>query len=177
MAGCGRENSECDVEIGVITGAFGINGDVKIRYFTDNPHDIGDFTGIYDNEGRAYTVTTVSSNQKKKQIIAHIKGVTSRESALRMVGKMLIVKRAMLPSTGDCEFYYIDLIGIEVRNAYDGAVMGYIKNVFFSGTVDVLEMLDVRTNKIVAYPFVKDFVKSVDTKGGYIVVHKIEEVE
>ncbi len=124
--------------IGKIIGAWGIKGGIKIQCFTDNPRDLQDFTNIFDQNGKPYKIRLVKTD--KAFAIALIDGIKSRNDAEPLEGNELFILRSDLPTTKDNEFYYSDLVGMEVRSEINGLVIGVVRGVMNFGASDILEI-------------------------------------
>jgi 16S rRNA processing protein RimM len=71
----------------------------------------------------------------------------------------------MLPATGPGEYYWTDLIGLEVVNA-DGASLGTVTGLFSNGAHDVMRVSEGKRERLL--PFVATVIRAVDLAGGRI---------
>ena len=163
------------VQIGVIIGIHGIKGGVKILCFTEKPQDIMKFKKIYDANGFVYKIDKVIS-YKKNEIVVYIKGISSPNIAKLLLNKILMVDRTDLPYLRNSEFYYCDIIGSTVILFESNVVLGVVQNIFTSGATEVLEIFSAETNKLITYPFSKNFISEINTSEKYIIVLPIEEI-
>ena len=78
-------------------------------------------------------------NWKKqgKGLIAEIDGIADRDSAARHVGQNIGIKRSAMPKLADDEYYWCDLIDLEVVNQ-SKLVLGRISEIRETGANDVL---------------------------------------
>ncbi len=159
--------------VGVITSVHGVKGYVKIRSFTDNPVDVTSFSKVFDEEGKVYKINLVFP--KKDYLIAAIEGVSSRNQAEDLRNTKLYIKRSELPTPASGEFYHADLIGMEAF-LNDGSKFGIVKNVVNFGAGDILEIYDITSEKVIYYPFRKQFVPMVDIIQKSITLNPLEEV-
>lgn len=65
-----------------------------------------------------------------------IKGVDSREDAMRFTNKLLKIDRADVAPLGEGEYYSFDIIGLRVINQ-DGFELGEITDILKTGSNDV----------------------------------------
>jgi 16S rRNA processing protein RimM len=126
------------VLVGVITGAHGIRGEVKLRSFTAHPTAIASYAPLETTAGAKLEILRMRA--QKDDFIASLKGVTDRSAAEALKGRELFVPRARLPEPEAGEVYVHDLIGREVRFA-DGSVLGKILGTANYGAG---ELIDVR---------------------------------
>lgn len=100
------------VELGVIVGAKGIKGEVKIRSFTRFPEDLVSYGTLQDKSGNEYVIHIRSV--VKDQVTASIAGVCDRNKAEKLRSTSLFVERSKLPPAEEDEYYHNDLIGLPV---------------------------------------------------------------
>ena len=163
------------VAVGVIIGAHGIRGQVKIRSFTDNPEDILAYGALLNKEGtRRFEVRI--EGETKGGIIASLKGVTDRNVAEQMRGTELFVDRNNIPEADEDEFAYDELIGLNASSA-DGTLIGKITAVLNFGANDVIEIRMAATGKKELLPFTKVVFPEIDVKAGKVIVDMPEMIE
>ncbi|MFP4126321.1 MAG: ribosome maturation factor RimM [Alphaproteobacteria bacterium] len=160
--------------LGVITGAHGVGGEVKVRPFTAEPEALDAYGEVEDGPGRrrfALTVTRVSA----KGVICRIAGVDDRDGALALRGTELWLPRERLPETEADEWYVDDLKGLVVVDT-DGAPLGRVRAVVDHGGGDVVEILADDGRELVV-PFTRAHVPEVDLEAGRLVVAAPEWVD
>ena len=160
--------------VGVIAGAHGVRGLVKIKSFTADPANLTAYGPLTDASGaRRYQV--VVTGRAKGVLLARIEGVGDRDAARALRGARLYVARAALPEPEDEEYYYADLIGLAVEDRA-GAPLGRVAAVQNFGAGDILE-IERPDQGILLVPFTKAAVPLVDPAGGRVVVEPPEETE
>ncbi len=70
-------------------------------------------------------------------MVASVRDVNDRSAADALRGARIFVSRGSFPSTGDDEFYWVDLIGLQVRNR-DGVLLGAVSGLIDTGVHSVL---------------------------------------
>ncbi|WP_373084256.1 ribosome maturation factor RimM [Sneathiella sp.] len=162
--------------LGVIAGAKGIRGEVKIKSFTENPEDITAYGPLKNATGTiTYDMKVVGLS--KGLPVVRIKGISDRTQAEALKGTELYVSREMFPETsGEDEFYHADLIGLQVVFA-DGTRFGKILRAHDFGAGDMLEILpDGKSEKAaVLVPFTQEMVPEVDLDRGTVTVELGED--
>lgn len=157
----------CRICLGVITGAHGVRGFVRIKSFTAEPQAIASYGPLQDEQGeRRFVLELVGTS--KGVLIARIAGVDDRNAAERLKGVRLYVRRADLPEPGAEEFYQADLIGLDALLA-DGTRLGTVRAVNDFGAGASLEIEDA-AGKAVIVPFTAAAVPKVDVAGRVLVV-------
>ena len=127
--------------VGVITGAHGLQGLVRVRPFTDVAEDVGAYGPVQSEDGTRDFVLDVRNRTGKGQILVAIAGVGDRDAAEALKGENLYVSRDRLPSPDADEFYHADLIGLDVV-ATDGRALGTVRALHDFGAGEMLEIQD-----------------------------------
>jgi 16S rRNA processing protein RimM len=157
------------MEIGLILGAFGIKGEVKILSLTDEPERFLELEALEiagpDEEKKTYEVIRVRIH--KGHAIVLLKGVPDRSAAEAL-------KRSYVHLTGDrltrAEQSRTDpeqLIGLEVYTG-TGEKLGVLEEVIRTGANDVYEVRDGQ--KSILLPAISEVIKEVDPEHGRMVV-------
>jgi 16S rRNA processing protein RimM len=160
------EREEKRVLLGVITGAHGTKGEVRLKSFTAEPDAIARYGPLEDERGERCALRL--SGRVRGQLIARIEGVADRDAALRLKGVQLYVARAALPPTAEEEYYHADLIGLAVV-LKDGTALGRVRAVHDFGAGDSLEV-EKPDGGVVLVPFTDSIVPEVDLAAGRLVV-------
>ena len=154
--------------VGDVVGAFGINGEIRIKSFCSIPKSIGDYDQLTDETG---------SKKFKLEIIGPIKGgfsarifgIKYRDQAEDLKGTALYVLRSEMPDLGDDEYYYSDLINLSVFDT-GGIKLGKIMSVNDHGAGDFLEIKALGQKNLALLPFTKKSVPTIDLKLGRVVI-------
>ncbi len=158
--------------IGVIGGAHGVRGHVRIRSFTHRPANVAAYGRVFDAGGeRSFEVEVCG--ETKGQVIARIKGICDRSSAEDLRGIALYVPRSALPEPRGEEYYHADLIGLTVELAAEAygprTAIGRVRAVHDFGAGDVLEV-ELLSGASAMVPFTREAVPEVDVGGRRILV-------
>lgn len=155
------------VLLGVVIGAQGIQGEVKVKAFTGEPEAVGDYGPLQDAGATRKFQLKVLRLSKGDVVIARIKGVEDRNAAEALKGTELHVLRSALPQAGEGEFYFADLVGLTAMMS--GRVLGSVTAVHNYGAGD---MLEVKTDggRSAMVPFTDDAVPVVDLAAGTVTV-------
>lgn len=125
------------VLLGVIIGAHGIKGGVKIKSFTESPLDVGAYGPLTSADGREFELVK-RKLANDDVVIASLKGVPDRNHAETLKGVELFIDREKLPQPEGDSFYVSDLMG---RNALNGHTpFGTICGIQNFGAGDLLEV-------------------------------------
>lgn len=164
-------SSEKWVCVAAIAGAFGVKGEVKLRSFTAVPADCASYGPLYDEKG-VLVLTPQSHRLVKKAIAVSAPEVKTREEAEALKSTKLFILRSALPDPDEDEFYFTDLIGLEVKSTA-GQRMGKVIAVHEFGAGDMLE-IKPKEEASFYHPFTKIAVPKVDIGAGRIIIEIIE---
>ncbi len=154
--------------VGVVTGAHGLHGLLKVRSFTENPGDIGIYGPLSNAEGDHHWTVTVKK-QDKNTVLARFDGIGKREDAAALAGTRLFIDRSALPAPNDPESYYhADLIGLQAKQQ-DGQIIGVIQAIHNFGAGDILNIVSGDGHSF-DLPFTRQWVPEIDLSGGFILV-------
>jgi 16S rRNA processing protein RimM len=163
------------VLVGEIGAAQGLNGEVRLRSYTQEPTDIAAYGPLQDEAG-ARTFEIESVRATPKALIARIKGVTTREAAEALNRTKLYLPRARLPAREEDEWYVADLIGLDAVDR-QGASVGKIVAVHNFGAGDIIEVAPASGEANLLVSFTETTVPEIDIEGGRIVLVLPEELE
>ena len=153
--------------VGAIAGAFGVHGEVRLKSFTAEAEAIVDYAPLTTGDG-ARSFDLVLTRSIKNGLAARLSGVTTKEQADALKGTQLYAPRDRLPELEEDEFYYTDLIGLEVRDT-GGTKLGHVKSVQNNGADDLLEIHGPGLKATVLLPFTKAVVPTVDMAAGRLI--------
>lgn len=153
--------------VGAIAGSYGVRGDVRLKSFCANPEEIESYSPLTTEDGsQSYTLTL--SRAIKGGFSARLGGVETKEGADALKGLRLFAPRDRLPKLPDDEYYYTDLVGLEVYDT-GGALLGTVKSVQNHGASDLLELQGDSLKGTVLLPFTLAAVPTVDLDQGRII--------
>ncbi len=155
------------IPVGAIAGSYGVRGELRVKSYCAVPEDIESYSPLW-TEDRAKQYALAILRPVKGGFVARIPDVATKEEADALRGTILYAEREQLPSLPDDEFYYADLIGLEVYDT-GGVLLGRVKTMHNHGADDLLEMQLAGTSDFVFIPFTKAAVPTVDLAAGRIV--------
>ncbi len=123
------------VVLGKIVDAYGMKGAVKIHPFADDPDAWSSMTHWWlghesDPPHQWRRVKLSKCREHSGVLVASIDDMSDRTAAEQLRGTLVGAPRCELPATRKGEYYWADLIGMEVINLRDqslGKVMGLIE--------------------------------------------------
>ena len=166
------------VEVGRVMDAWGLKGWIKVQPFAADPQALFSTKRWFlkpplpqgiarpvPPSGLPTLLRIVSAKEQGDMVVAQVDGVDDRTGAEALRGARVFVPRASFPTAGDGEYYWVDLIGLDVVNR-QGEALGRVIGLLDTGPHSVLRIappgLDVvseAAERLV--PFVAAFVDDV----------------
>ena len=164
------------IELGAISEAQGLRGQVKVRPHANDPvallssklvwlsllprKDAGASASSQQPTLTQYAVK--SAKMHSGNVVLGLEGISDRDQALALKGARILVARNDFPKAESDAYYWVDLMGCEAKNP-QGDVLGQVLDVSENGAHGVIAVGDGVTKKILyLVPFVKEVVLDVD---------------
>ncbi len=183
------------VEVGRIVDAWGIKGGIKVLPFSSDPQALFSSRRWFlkppeDTPGRPRPKTASAAKaaawppllkitQCREQgdvVVATAQDVPDRNAAEALKGARVFVSRQSFPTAEPDEYYWIDLIGLDVVNR-EGIALGQVTDLLDTGAHSVLRLKrpgvapDAKPDEAERLiPFVAAFIDQVDLAGRTITV-------
>jgi len=144
------------VELGRITGAYGIRGWVKIQPYAAGSEALLKTTtwwlcppaapavdGGRSDLSKARSIKVEKSRTQGSNIVASLAGTDDRTRAERLRGHTIWVSRASFPAPEEDEYYWVDLIGCTLYGEQEGqsVLLGVVEGVMDNGIHAVLRIV------------------------------------
>ena len=105
------------VVLGRVLGAFGIQGWIRVKPFTESFEGLAEqSTWTLSRTGLERDVVVEEWKPHGASLLAKVKGIDDRDDAEAVRGADVTVSRENLPQADEGEYYWSDLIGLAVRN-------------------------------------------------------------
>ena len=163
------------IQVGRLAGAFGVRGEIRINAFTEDPLALLAYRDLKREDGSP-ALTLTGGRAAKGGIVARAQEIETREQAEALKGLKLFIARDALPEPEDDEFYFADLIGLEVRDPA-GVVIGRVKAAQDFGAGDLLEIQPADGSASWWLPFTLAAVADVNLAEGWLTAVKLAETE
>ena len=160
--------SEQHINVGKISGDFGIKGWDKVFSFTDPRENILTYSPwLLKKNDETKTVTIDDGQLQGKTIVAQLSDVGDRDQAASLMGWDVFITQDQLPKAAKNEYYWSDLIGLSVETI-EGVQLGIIDSLLETGANDVIIVQGERERVI---PFLQgQTIISVDLAVGRMIV-------
>ncbi len=156
------------IVLGQIVGLHGVRGWVKVFSHSAPRENIFSYSPLLVRRGDAWQEMNVLAWRKQgKGLVAQLEGYGDREQARALIGTEISILKSQLPKPGKGEYYWTDLIGLQVSNL-EGEDFGQVDHLFDTGANDVLVVKGRRERLI---PFVQgQYIHKIDLVAGTIKV-------
>jgi len=167
------------IEVGRIADAWGIKGWFKVLPHSADPQALFSSTRWYlqpsERGPQAFHGTVLLRVRETKEhsdsVVARADGVEDRSGAEALKGARVFIPRSSFPTAGEDEFYWVDLLGLDVVNR-EGVHLGQVKDLMSTGPQTVLVVAYEEEGKAQErmIPFVSQYVDGVDQAAKRITV-------
>jgi 16S rRNA processing protein RimM len=167
------------IEIGRIADAWGIKGWFKVLPHSASPEALFYYKRWYlqpsEKGAKTFSGTVLLRVREAKEhsdtIVASAQEVDDRDAAEALKGARIFVPRSSFPTASTDEYYWVDLIGLDVVNR-EGVALGQVRELLSTGPQTVLVLEYAEEGKVLErmIPFVSVYVDSVDLPGKRITV-------
>ena len=153
------------VILGKIVDAYGLRGAVKVHPFADDPQAWSRMPQWWlGREGDAASLwrptRLIRCKEQGGLLVASLECIPDRNASEGACGLLVGAPRMSLPATGKGEYYWADLIGLDVVNEHEQS-LGHVLGLIETAANDVLRVGDGE-NKERLLPFVASVVLDVD---------------
>ena len=159
------------IEVGRIADAWGIKGWFKVLPYSASPEALFSskrwFLQPSEKGAKTFTGTALLKIKEAKEhsdsVVAHAQDIDDRNDAELLKGARIFISRASFPTPETDEYYWVDLIGLDVVNR-EGLALGQVRELLHTGpqTVLVLAYLEEGKSKERMIPFVGVYIDAVD---------------
>lgn len=172
------------IEVGRIADAWGVKGWFKVLPHSADPEALFSSKRWYllptERGPKTFEgcvgLRVKEAKEHSASIVATAHEVADRTAAEALRGSRIFISRASFPTAGEDEYYWVDLIGLEVLNRENEA-LGVVRELLSTGpqTVLVLEYTEDGKAKERMIPFVSAYVDKVDLPAKRILVDWLKD--
>ncbi|MBS1198042.1 MAG: rRNA processing protein RimM [Proteobacteria bacterium] len=151
------------IVLGKIFEPYGVQGWVKVHAFADDPAawaKIPIWWLARENTEDWQQFGLKACRLHGEGLVCQFEGFADRTAAEKLRGMLIGAPRETLPATAEDEFYWADLIGMEVTNT-SGEVLGRVEGLIETGANSVLRLVS-EDGKERLLPFVSNVVLAVE---------------
>jgi 16S rRNA processing protein RimM len=165
----GAQAPEDLTQVGYVAGAYGIAGAIRVTPFSTDADALLNVKTWWLDKPSLRSVTVRTTKLHGGDVVATLVGMAGRDAAEALKGAAVHVSRREFPALEEDEYYWSDLIGLDVVNL-QGEALGKVIDMMSNGPQSILRIAPVpeqgSTEKAPErlVPFVDQFVKTVSLK-------------
>jgi 16S rRNA processing protein RimM len=155
------------VIMGRVSAPYGLKGWIKVQAFTHALDGLLNYQQWWIGDKGEWRQHRISESAVHGSVVvAHLEGFNDRNAATSLRGRDVAVSRDSMPEIRGPEFYWSDLLGLEVVRG-DADRLGRITKILETGANSVLV---VTGDKEVLIPFIEGVIVQVDLKAKKLTV-------
>lgn len=175
-AAAGKAIPDDLVQVGYVSGAFGIVGGLRVTPFSVDADALLKVKTWWLDKPAKRSVSVRTAKMHGGDVVATLVGMRDRNEAEALKGAAVFVARSEFPKLEEDEFYWSDLIGMDAVNL-QGEALGKVTDMMHNGAQSILRITPVASDDAGApdakvperlVPFVDQFVKTVDLEAKQI---------
>ena len=156
-------------QVGYVAGAYGIAGAIRVTPFSTDADALLNVKTWWLDKPSLRSVSVRTTKLHGGDVVATLVGTAGRDAAEALKGAAVHVSRREFPALEEDEYYWSDLIGLDVVNL-QGEALGKVTDMMSNGPQSILRIepvpdaaaTDKAPERLV--PYVDQFVKTVDLK-------------
>ncbi len=166
------------IEVGRIADAWGIKGWFKVLPYSASPEALFSskrwFLQPAERGAKTFAGTVllkiIEAKEHSDSVVATAQEVPDRNTAELLKGARIFVSRTSFPTPEKDEYYWVDLIGLDVVNR-EGVALGHVRELLHTGPQTVLVLSYEEEGKALErmIPFVSVYIDTVDLAGRRII--------
>lgn len=164
-------------QVGFVFGAYGVAGWVRIRPFSEDADALLSVKTWWIDKPTLHDVDVKQCKLHGGDVVAQLVGVTDRNVAEALKGAAVSIPRSRFPVLSEDEFYWTELIGLEVENL-QGESLGTVTDMMSNGPQSILRIKPIASAEAAPddaaqerlIPFVEAFIIKVDKAANKITV-------
>ena len=162
-------------QVGYVSGAYGVTGSIRVTPFSADADALLTVKTWWLDKPALHPVVVRTTKMHGGDVVAQLAGVVGRDASEALKGAAVSIPRSQFPQLPADEFYWSDLIGLDVVNL-QGEALGQVTDMMHNGAQSILRIrpMAAESSDTTAperlIPFVEQFVKTVDREARKITV-------
>jgi len=157
-------------QVGYVSGAYGVTGSIRVTPFSSDADALLKVKTWWLDKPNLRAVSVRTTKLHGGDVIAQLVGVVGRDASEALKGAAVSIPRSEFPELPADEFYWSDLIGLDVVNL-QGEALGHVTDMMDNGVQSIFRITpvaeaaengaDAKAEERLI-PYVDQYVKSVD---------------
>lgn len=154
--------------IGRFAKPYGVHGWIKVLSFTDPIENLLNYKPWQIQHGGQWQTVSIQNGKMHGQfLVVKLENVDNPETAKQYTHDLIAVERSVLAPLAENEYYWADLVGLQVRTI-QGIALGIVESLMETGSNDVLVVKGKDRERLI--PYLSKVIQSVDLKKNLIIV-------
>jgi 16S rRNA processing protein RimM len=159
--------------MGKVVRPHGIEGALRIKSYAQSEDSFLNAGTVFlrssSGETREYAVASVRPH--KNTFLIKLEGLNTLEEAEKYREATILIKRDSLPREEDDEYFWHDLIGLEVY-LRGGEYVGTLKHIIPTGSHDIYVVQEGRSEVLI--PAIHEVVREIDLVNNKMIISEME---
>ncbi len=166
-------DSESLIPVGKLVATHGIRGMLKLHSYSGSVESLRscDSVILRSRDGALNRFEPKPVLPRSGKFLIGFRGVDHIDQAQPLVGSEICLRRDQLPEPEEDEYYWCDLIGLEVATV-EGMALGVLEEIFEAGSSDIYVVRDAGREYLI--PAIADVIHSVDLEMGRMLITPLE---
>ena len=173
-------------QVGYVSGAYGVTGSIRVTPFSADADALLNVKTWWLDKPGLHAVVVRTAKLHGGDVVTQLVGVVGRDASEALKGAAVSIPRSQFPELPADEFYWSDLIGLDVVNV-QGEALGQVVDMMDNGAQSILRIAPVAATESTEstkaaetpaeakaperlIPYVDQFVKQVDLAAKKITV-------
>ena len=170
-SGSPRSGEPAFLVLGKLRRAHGVKGEIPLEIYTQMLELLIPENVIYVGEDHQ-PLTVEKTRWKNELLLIKFKEIDDRTVVSELTNELLYVKTSQLPPLPEGDFYYHELIGLDVYET-DGRYLGVLAQILETGANDVY-LIQNEAGEEVLIPATEEMILEIDTDQEKIIVARME---
>jgi 16S rRNA processing protein RimM len=159
--------------MGKVVRPHGVEGALRIKSYAQSEESFLSAGTVFlrSSSGQTWEYVVSSVRPHKNILLLKLEGLNTLEEAEKYRGAAILIKRDALPQEGDEEYFWHELIGLQVYLS-GGEYVGTIKHILPTGSNDIYVVQEGK--KEVLIPAIHDVVKEIDLINNRMIISEVE---
>jgi len=162
-------------QVGYVSGPFGVKGSIRVTPFSTDADALLNVKTWWLDKPSLGAVKVRTAKMHGGDVVAQLAGLVGRDASEALKGAAVSIPRSQFPALPADEYYWSDLIGLDVVNL-EGEALGAVTDMMHNGAQSILRITPLpveasdekQSERLI--PYVDQFVKTVDLAGKKITV-------
>ncbi|MCL2698211.1 MAG: ribosome maturation factor RimM [Oscillospiraceae bacterium] len=159
------------IEILEITKPHGLKGEMRAKYYCDEPDEIAEFDTLYLGADKK-PVKLVSWRLQKNIAVIELGDINTVEQAQKLAGTLIYIDREDVELDEDVWFVR-DLIGLDVYDADTGVHYGAVEEILQNAPTDVYCLRSTEGRQLL-FPAIPEVLIDVNVEKRKILIRPLE---